>query len=56
VIAELEAIEEDQAFLKNLFHASDLPAPACITFLTLNKTALRTNPAQVDFLRSDRRY
>jgi putative transposase len=30
VIAELATIREDQAFLKNLFHASDLPLPRAL--------------------------
>jgi transposase len=32
VIAELTAIREDQAFLRNLFHASDLPLPCALLF------------------------
>jgi hypothetical protein len=32
VIAELGAIHEDQAFLRNLFHASDLPLPRALLF------------------------
>lgn len=30
VIAELTAVREDQAFLRNLFHASDLPLPRAL--------------------------
>src|SRR5512143_4140118 len=37
VIAELTAVREDQAFLRNLFHASDLPLPrallSCLSIL-----------------------
>ena len=32
VLAELGAIHEDQAFLRNLFHASDLPLPRALLF------------------------
>ena len=35
VVAELAKVRADRAFLRNLFHASDLPLSACITFLTL---------------------
>ena len=30
VIAELAKVHEDQAFLRNLFHASDLPIPRAL--------------------------
>src|SRR5512135_2348117 len=30
LIAELTAVREDQAFLRNLFHASDLPLPRAL--------------------------
>jgi putative transposase len=30
VIAELKRVREDQAFLRNLFHASDLPLPRAL--------------------------
>jgi transposase len=32
VIAELTAIQEDQAFLRSLFHASELPLPRALLF------------------------
>jgi transposase len=32
VIAELAAVREDQASLRNLFHASDLPLPRALLF------------------------
>ncbi|MBV8265734.1 MAG: transposase [Planctomycetaceae bacterium] len=32
VIAELAAVREDQAFLRDLFHASDLPLPRALLF------------------------
>jgi hypothetical protein len=31
-VTELESIREDQAFLRNLFHASDLPLPRTLVF------------------------
>src|SRR5512135_2924612 len=40
VIAELTAVREDQAFLRNLFHASDLPLPRALLFcLSIGRSA-----------------
>ncbi len=32
VIAELETIRDDQVFLRNLYHASELPLPRTLLF------------------------